>query len=170
MRADRRALLAGLPLALAGCGFEPLYAPRNGGGLPAELAAVRVANIPERSGQLLRRALEQRLDNSRPGTATRYELRVGLTYASDLQGYREDGFITRLRVQAVADFVLVSLAAEEAELLRGAARATDAFNIPDLRFFAADISREAMERRLVETLAEDILRRVALEFRRRGEA
>lgn len=158
-----------LPVALGACGFSPLYGQRGGLDLPAELAAVRVANIPERPGQLLRRALDQRLRNGQGGPA-RYELRVGLVYHSDLQGYREDGAITRIRVQAVADFVLVGLGGEEEELLRGAARATDAFNIPDQRFFAADVSRDAMERRLMEALAEDITRRIALELRRRGQA
>lgn len=160
---SRRAALL-LPLALGACGFRPLYGPGQGADLPAELAAVRVQNIPDRPGQLLRRALENRLGN---GAASRYDLRVGLTYNTDLQGYREDGAITRLRVTAVADFVLV---AGDDELLRGAARQSDAFNIPDLRFFAADVSRDAMERRLMEALADDITRRLALEFRRRGQA
>lgn len=160
---SRRAALF-LPLALGACGFRPLHGPGLGAGLSAELAAVRVQSIPDRPGQMLRRALENRLGN---GAASRYDLRVGLTYDTDLQGYREDGAITRLRVTAVADFVLV---AGDEELLRGAARQSDAFNIPDLRFFAADVSRDAMERRLMEALADDITRRLALEFRRRGQA
>jgi hypothetical protein len=48
-------------------------------------------------------------------------------------------------------------------------RAIDAFNIPDLQFFAADSARDAMEGRLVEQLAEEIFRRVAMELRRERE-
>ncbi|RVT96652.1 hypothetical protein EOD42_09540 [Rhodovarius crocodyli] len=169
----RRTLLLASPLLLAGCGFRPLYRPGNmpsGEALSAELAAVQVARIGERQGQLLRRALMARLEDTRPGTAPRYELRVGVRNDSDVQGYRTDGAITRIRVTVSADFVLMTLGTEQEEILRGTARKFDAFNLPDLQFFAADISREAMERRLMEDVAEDIARRLALEFRRRGEA
>ena len=168
----RRALPA-LALGLAGCGFQPLYAPgpmANGRDLADELGAVHVSRISERSGQLLRRALQQRMEDSRPGTARRYELRAGITISADLQGYREDGVISRIRFLALSQFVLVRVAPPNEEILRGTARRFDAFNIPESQFFAADVSREAMEQRLMEGLAEDITRRVALELRRRGQA
>ncbi len=168
----RRALPA-LALGLAGCGFQPLYAPgpmANGQDIADELAAVHVARIGERNGQLMRRALQQRMEDSRPGTRALYELRTGITISVDLQGYREDGLISRIRYLALSEFTLVRMAPPNEELLRGTARRFDAFNIPESQFFAADVSREAMERRLMEGLAEDITRRVALELRRRGEA
>lgn len=167
----RRGLTLGL-LGLGGCGFQPLHAPgpmANGAALSEELGAVRVGPLYERNGQLLRRFLQQRMEDSRPGTPARYELRAGTTIAQDLQGYREDGTISRVRYLATADFTLVRIAVPEEELLRGRARRFDAYNIPELQFFAADVSREAMERRLMEGLAEDIARRVALELRRRGQ-
>lgn len=165
----------GLPLALfglAGCGFQPLYAPgpmANGIVLADELGAVRVARLSDRNGQLLRRYLQQRMEDSRPGTPPRYELRTGVIISQDLQGYREDGTISRVRYLATSDFTLVRIAEPEEEVMRGRARRFDAFNIPELQFFAADVSREAMERRLMDGLAEDITRRVALELRRRGQ-
>lgn len=168
---SRRALLLA-PLSLAACGFQPLYAPGampNGATIAAELGAVRVAPIFERNGQLLRRYLQQRLEDGQPGTPARYELRTGLTIATDLQGYREDGTISRVRYLASSPFTLVRLAEPQEEVLRGTARRADAYNIPELQFFAADVSREAMERRLMEGLAEDIALRVALELRRRGQ-
>ncbi len=142
----------------------------NGQDIADELGAVRVGRTFERNGQLLRRALQQRLEDSRPGTPARYELRVGLTTATELQGYRQDGLISRVRVTMTSDFTMVRAEEPNEELLRGTARRFDAYNIPDLQFFAADVSREAMERRLVDALAEDIVRRVSLELRRRGQA
>lgn len=161
----------GLP-GLAGCGFTPLHAPgpmADGTTLAGQLGAVRVGPIYERNGQLLRRYLQQRMEDARPGTAARYELRTGITITQDLQGYREDGTISRVRFLATSDFTLVRIAEPEEEVLRGRARRFDAYNIPELQFFAADVSREAMERRLMDGLAEDITRRVALELRRRGQ-
>ena len=169
--AGRRGLALTL-LGLAGCGFQPLHAPgpmANGTELAAELGAVRIGPIFERSGQLLRRYLQQRMEDGRPGTPARYELRTGVTIATDLQGYREDGTISRIRYLATAAFTLVRIGPPEEEVLRGSARRFDAYNIPELQFFAADVSRDAMERRLMEGLAEDITRRVALELRRRGQ-
>lgn len=169
----RRALLLASPLLLAACGFRPLHRPGampGGEALADQLASVRVARMGERQGQLLRRALQNRLEDTRPGTPAQFELRAGTRGDADVQGYRSDGGITRIRMTMTADFVLVRLGAEQEEVMRGTSRKFDAFNLPDLQFFAADISRETMERRLVEELAEDIARRIALELRRRGEA
>lgn len=162
-----------LLLGLGGCGFRPLYAPgamANGRDIGQELGSVRVALIPERNGQILRRALQQRLEDSRPGTPAVYELRTGIAVQADLQGYREDGVISRVRYVVSAEFAVVPLAEPSEVWLRGTARRFDAFNIPENQFFAADVSRDAMERRLMEGVAEDITRRLVLEFRRRGEA
>jgi LPS-assembly lipoprotein len=46
-------------------------------------------------------------------------------------------------------------------------RTLDAYNIPDLQFFAADASREAMERRIVEEVTDRIVLGVAAALRRR---
>ena len=83
-------------------------------------------------------------------------------------GYRRDGTITRLRYVATGSWTLATLAVPPRQIAASAipSRALDSFNIPDLQFFAADSARDAMEARLVNELAEDIFRRVALELRR----
>jgi LPS-assembly lipoprotein len=175
---SRRRLLglAGL-LGLSGCGFRPLYAPvteADGGtsDLREELAAVRVANIGERSGQLLRRELQRRFEGSAPGTAARYNLVVGVTYGAEALGYRRDGAITRLRYTASGNWTLTTLSVPPQPVAASSipTRVIDSFNIPDLQFFAADSARDAMEARLVEQLSEEIYRRVAMELRRRKES
>ena len=67
-RLARRSVLLGT-LGLAGCGFEPVYMPSAGdtpGVAQRELAAIDVAIIPDRPGQLLRQALQQRLGGADP--------------------------------------------------------------------------------------------------------
>ncbi len=171
----RRAALLGLGglLGLSGCGFRPLYAPvtaEDGGSadIRDELAAVRVGNIPERSGQLLRRDLQRRFEGVRVGAPARYALQVAVTYAVEPLGYRRDGTITRLRYVATGTWSLATLSVPPRQIAFSAipTRALDSFNIPDLQFFAADSARDAMEARLVDQLAEEIFRRVALELRR----
>lgn len=163
----------GLLGPLSGCGFRPLYAPvtaEDGGSadIRDDLAAVRIGNIPERSGQLLRRDLQRRFEGVRTGVPARYMLQVAVSYTVEPLGYRQDGTITRLRYVATGSWNLATMAVPPRQIAASSipARALDAFNIPDLQFFAADSARDAMERRLVEELSEDIYRRVALELRR----
>ena len=173
---SRRGAL-GLLLGLGGCGFRPLYAPVTAADgsesdLRDELAAVRVGNIPERSGQLLRRSLQRRLESTAPGTQARYNLQVVMNYTVEVLGYRRDGTPTRLRYIANGNWTLTTLSVPPQPIAATAIpyRALDSFNIPDLQFFAADTARDAMEGRLVEELAEEIYRRVAIELRGRTEA
>ena len=98
----RRALLGlGGLLGLSGCGFRPLYAPvtsEDGGAedIRDELAAVRVGNIAERTGQLLRRDLQRRFEGKRLGVPARYALQVAVAYTVEPLGFRRDGTITQI--------------------------------------------------------------------------
>ena len=174
MSSRRLIVLGGVGL-LGGCGFRPLYAPdgtRNPGAaespaLAEEMAAVRVAPIGERTGQVLRRTLQRRLEGSRSGVASRYELQTSIAYNVEVLGYRQDGTITRVRYLVTAPWVLVTDAAAPVEVGRGTVRTLDAYNIPDLQFFAADASREALERRVVDEVSERIVLGVAVALRRR---
>lgn len=171
----RGAGLLGAAGFLGGCGFRPLYAPdgsRNPDGaaspaLAEELAAVRVAPIGERSGQVLRRTLQRRLEGARSGVPGRYELQASLAYNIELLGYRQDGTITRIRYLATGTWVLTTDAATPVEVGRGTVRTLDAQNIPDLQFFAADASREALERRMIEEVSDRMVLGVAAALRRR---
>ena len=157
----RRALL-GVALLAGGCGFRPMYGPAPPGGVSAALAGVQVANIPERTGQLLRQALARRLEPQGAGGAPRHELRVTLAIESEPVGFRRDGVPSRVRAAARADWRLVALGPPQSEVASGRERSFDAYNVPDGQFFAADASRDAMERRLVEQLAELIVQRLSV--------
>jgi LPS-assembly lipoprotein len=159
-------------LSLAGCGFQPLYGSQGaiqGARDPQvadELAATRVALITERSGQLLRRNLEQRLGAG--GSASpRNELRTSLQFSAEPEGFRRDGTATRVRYSATASWFLVTLAVPPVTLASGVERAFDAFNVPDNQFFAADFSRDATLNRLLEQLADDVVLRMSIALRQR---
>lgn len=160
---SRRAILGVPLLALAGCGFRPMY-----GDSPRALATtrgletVRVGLIPERNGQLMRRRLEERLGTG--GALPQYDLRVGLGYGIEQQGFRSDGSPSRVRITATAQWYLYDTNVPPRLVATGTERTFDAYNIPENQFFAADASRQATERRLVEQLSEDIVRRLAVRF------
>lgn len=168
---SRRALIAlAAPLLAAGCGFRPMYARRGNeedARVAESLAAVTVGLITERQGQLMRRRLEEGLaPKSRVGVRSQYDLRVGLCYGYEIQGFRRDGFPSRVRFTATANWFLFDVAAPPREIARGTERAFDAYDIPENQFFAADVARETMERQLIEELAQHILERLAMHFRR----
>ena len=159
----------------AGCGFRPLHGGAAGGGeepgIAAELAATRVAPIPERFGQLVRRELQQRLGTLGGGTApARWEVVVGPSLAAEGIGILRDGSSTRVRYIATANWTLLRLSPREA-VANGFERAIDAYNLQPNQFFAGDSSRDALERRLADMLAGEVALRVALRFRglREGE-
>ncbi len=172
------AILGGAGL-LAGCGFRPLYGPdgeRTGADfsgeprLLQEMAAVRVARIPERNGQILRRILERRFEALGPGTAARYELQTALRTTVEGLGFQRDGNISRVRAIASAPWTLTDGGAPPTVLGRGLARSLDSYNIPSLQFFAADVAREDAERRLIEELGDRIVIGVAATLRQRLRA
>ncbi|WP_424810798.1 LPS assembly lipoprotein LptE [Roseococcus sp. YIM B11640] len=176
---SRRALfLSGGAGLLGACGFQPVYAPdgeRNSvavagqsPSLTAQLASVRVGPINDRNGQLMRRALQRQLEGLRPGTPARYDLAVTFNFAVEVLGYRRDGTPTRVRQLATANWILSTAAVPPEVVDRGAARTLDSFNIPDLQFFAADSSRDAMERRVIDELSERVVLAVAAGLRRRS--
>jgi len=172
----RRALLRGaaglLALGAGGCGFRPIHddgAAADDASVAADLAATRVPVIPERFGQLLRRGLQERLARGAPAggipaDATRWELLVGPGLAAEGIGIQRDGAASRVRTIATANWTLLRLAPREV-VASGFERTTDAFNIQGTQYFAADSSREAMERRLADQLADEVVVRVAMQFR-----
>lgn len=171
---DRRDVLRGmaglLALGAGGCGFRPVYSTGSAASpaeaeVAADLAATRVPVLPDRFGQLLRRALVQRLAGGTGSqAAARWELLVGPSLAGEAVGIQRDGVATRVRTIATANWTLVRLAPREV-VANGFERTIDAFNIEGSQFFAADASREAMERRLAEQLAEEVVIRLAIQFR-----
>jgi LPS-assembly lipoprotein len=178
----RRALglgVSALGLLLAGgCGFQPIHgggAARNGaaggqGDIAADLAAVQVPVIPERFGQLTRRGLQHRLGQGTAGvTAARYELRVQPALLVDGVAIQPSGGATRLRTIATAQWTLVKLGTPPEAVANGFERALDASNIPTSQYFAADYSRDAAFARLADTLAEEVVTRVAMVLRRQRD-
>jgi LPS-assembly lipoprotein len=170
-RLGRRALLAGLGPALAGCGFAPLYAPTragNRGPVSDELAAVSVDVIPDRPGQLMRQALQQRLEGSGTGIARRYALQVNFGVAGDGIAVQPDSSITRLRLVGRAEWSLHAQDLDRTLLTNDRVRAVDGVNILNQQYFALDQENEFAQKRLAETLADQIVLQLAAYFRRRG--
>ena len=165
-RVGRRTLLIGLGASLAGCGFQPVYAPRSGlaGGAQTELGAIDVALIPERSGQLLRQALQERFDRGGLAEAKRYNLSVSFALSGVPVGEQIDTSITRLRLIASATWTLRKLDPTRTVVTNGVARSLDGLNILDQQYFAADMENESATRRIALALADQVTLQLASYF------
>lgn len=173
----RRTLLLGAPAALAapalaGCGFHPLYLPASGntpGPAAAGLAQIYVPVIAERSGQLLRQALQRRTEGSGSGAAKTYELVAAPALSGEGIAIQRDTSTTRIRLTGTATWSLRQLNLQHTVLVSGASRIVDGYNILNQQFFAADLESEAAVTRIMESLADKIVTQVAIYFDRQAK-
>jgi LPS-assembly lipoprotein len=157
-------VLAGASL-LAGCGLRPLYG-RNavGAGVADAFAATKVEVIADRTGQVLRNYLVQRLNPAgRPG-AERYRLKVTLGEREQDINIISDQTTTRNNLLVAAGFVL-SDAATGNPLFSDTLRVTTSFNVVSDQFATLTAERDARDRALLQ-IADEIRTRLALYFDR----
>ena len=166
----RRAVLAG-GLALGGCGFRPLYLPEGGRGSVAatELAGIYVPVLPERNGQLMRQALQRRIEGSGTGIAKKYELSASMSISGEAIAIQRDSSATRIRLNGTAPWVLRELSLARSVLAEGSSRITDGVNILNQQFFAVDLESDVAYKRIAEALADQIVVQVAAFLKRRAE-
>jgi LPS-assembly lipoprotein len=169
----RRVLMLGAGVALSGCGFQPVYMPTasgTAGVAQRELNAIEVDLIPDRPGQELRQALQDRLELGNDGVAHRYDLKVGFGVSGEGIAVQPDTIATRIRMIGTATWTLVAKDPGRTQISHGFAKAVDGFNLLDEQVFAADLSNEAIQKRLAEALADQITLQLATFFRRRAAA
>ena len=166
----RRGMGVGSLLALAGCGFQPVYMPtasNKPGPAQRGLASVYVAIIPDRPGQILREALQERLGDD-AGTPAAYDLAVTFGVSGEGVAIEANDIATRLRLIGNANWRLMDHDAKRTVLTSGTARALDGVNIFDSQYFAADLEVEAEQRRIAENLATQIATQIAIWFRQQA--
>ena len=164
-RLTRRGLVVAMATTVAGCGFRPVYAVK-GSSSPArhELGLIDVALLPDRPGQLLRQALQQRLSNPGEALAKRYELSVAFGISSDSIGVQQDSTVTRIRQTGTANWSLKMLDTANTLVTSGSARTLDGLNIIDQQYFEADLASEAAQRRIADAIASQITLQLASYF------
>jgi LPS-assembly lipoprotein len=154
-----------VPLALAGCGWEPLYADRAAGPADAELQAIRVEPILDRVGQQLELALRESLKPTGAPVPTRYALRTQLTVVRQDLGIQTQGYGTRGKLDIAASFELVDIA-RGVSLLNSGVHVADAFDIV-ANEYASLVAEEDARKRLVEEMRREIVTRLTLYMQRR---
>lgn len=167
----RGALTLSAATGLAGCGFQPVYMPTasdKAGPPEREMAAIEVALIPDRPGQLLRQALQARLHTGAVTVAPRYKLTVAYSISGEGIAISPDALPSRVRLIGHANWHLLSLPPHPASVTSGSARAFNGLNLLDQQYFAADLETEARQRELADEIANQIAQQLAVYFRRQA--
>jgi LPS-assembly lipoprotein len=157
--------------ALAGCGFQPVYrrtATGQAGPAQRNLAAISVDRIPDRPGQLLRQALQERFGSDADGAQHRYALAVSYRIAGEGISVQPDSVATRVRLIGYADWTLRTVNGGPGTITTGSARAIDGFDMLDQQYFASDLSTEQTQHRLASAMADQIALQLAVFFRHRA--
>jgi LPS-assembly lipoprotein len=164
------ALLINMPL-LGACGFRPVYGPgADGAAGPAQegLSQIAVGPLPERSGQLLRQALQDRVERDGVGKVHRYDLVVSFGVGQEGIAIQTDSSSSRTRVIGTANWRLMAQDPQRTTLTSGTARSVDGFNVIDQQYFAADLESETVTKRVAEAVADQIALQLAAYFNRRA--
>lgn len=163
---SRRGILAALAAApLAGCGFHPLYGGHTAGEYDPRLAAIKVAPIPDREGQLLELALREKLNPRGVTLPTRYTLTVNLALVRSDLGIQRNATSTRSEVNATANYTLIG----DGSRIAGNSRTVSAFNLQDDAWAATVAENDARER-AIEDLADAIYMQLSLWSQRQTAA
>ncbi len=152
-------------LALTGCGFAPLYGQSGDASVAQKLDMVAVQNIPDRTGQLLRLALETQLHAAGAPTQELYSLSVSYSLGATDIGIQQDSSVTRNRFTGSATWRLTPLGAPTVALATGHASTEDAANVADQQYFALTLETDTINQQVADQLAAAITTQLAAYFR-----
>jgi LPS-assembly lipoprotein len=166
---ELRALAFGLFCLLpAACGFQPMYAVPDSTAhksVAANYADIEILNIPDRDGQYLRNALIDRLYVAGRPASARYALEITpLVTTTTNQAVRKDATYTRSLMEISTTLRLRDRQSGDVVVLERAQRAHGSYNLLDNQF-ATVASRDSLNNRLLDELADSIQTALALYFR-----
>ncbi|MDP2206202.1 MAG: LPS assembly lipoprotein LptE [Alphaproteobacteria bacterium] len=151
----------------AACGFQPMYAVPDSAAhksVAANYADIEILNIPDRDGQYLRNALIDRLYVAGRPASARYALEITpLQTTATNQAVRKDATYTRSLMEISTLLRLRDRQSGDVVLDRPL-RAQGSYNLLDNQF-ATIASRDSLNDRLLEELADSIQTTLALHFR-----
>src|SRR5688572_12647479 len=136
-------------LALAGCGFAPMYGKST---QQALASGVRIEAPRDAMGQKFQQELEDRLNPTGIPANPKYLLKVDLATASSAIGVARDGTVSRFNVILGSRYMLVRLS-DNKVVQRDEVSHVASFNNQPNQYFSTYISEKDALRRGVEELA-----------------
>lgn len=159
----RISILFCVAVMLSSCGFRPLHGQYSAGenpGATATLSTVYIKPIQDRSGQMMRTALERRLSPNGQQAAQQYRLSITLTESLSQLAVEQNAFATRANLILTANYSL-ERAQDNFQFPSGASTAVASYNILASKYATRSAEQNARER-AIETLANDLRTRIAI--------
>jgi LPS-assembly lipoprotein len=156
-------LILGASLALAGCGFQPMYAPPGGG---SAIGPVQIAEIEGKAGHVLRTELDRMLAVENDGGPPML-LEVDLSEQVIPLGIRRDESATRAELRLTANYTLTP--ADGSEGVRGSVTTVVNYDIP-VQAFGEIAAQDDARERAAETMAQRFRAELALRMAQWREA
>jgi LPS-assembly lipoprotein len=151
-------------LALAGCGFHPVYATSGSTEFDERLASVTITPISERIGQILANTLRDNFNPTGAKVAPRYVLTVVVQSSSGDYAIRKDGTASRELLSVIGGFNMFEVG-KERPVLSGAVRTNASYDVGESPYSMIVANSDA-QTRAAQEIAADIQTRVTLYFRR----
>ena len=155
-----------LLMALAACGFSPLYGGPENRNINQELAYVNITSIEERDGQIIHNFLLDRLNPSGRRADSRYTLSVAVSRTTHEIGLKFTEEATRAKLTLIARYFLTR-DTDGKILAEGSVRSVNSYNISDSEFARVASERDATERAARE-VSDEIKTRLSIYFSRQG--
>lgn len=152
----------GALISLAACGFEPLHRVSEQGSAMQSLAAIRIEPIADRSGQVLRNYLLDRITPRGAPSRPEYVLRIRLQEPRQTLALRRDDVISRVSYSATAVFELID--ASGRQVFSGNSNYSTDYEVTNSEF-ATMISAQNARDRVLELVGDDIRTQLAAYFR-----
>lgn len=151
-------------LALAGCGFTPLYAAQGeSSAIITQLAQIKIHPVKDRMGQQLYNELINRLNPMGYPESPAYVLTTRLTESKSGLGVQRDSSATFAKLRVDARYEL--RAAQGGTLLyRGKAKAVASYNILESTFATFSAEEDAQSRAVIQ-IAADMHQSLSLYFK-----
>ena len=161
-----RALAALCLLALAACGFHPLYAQRSPLGYDPALAAIQVQPAKDRIGQILTAALREQLNPSGANLKPHYVLTLDLAIARSDLGFQRDNTSTRGELTFTVHLKLSRPGSDDVAYA-DSVRTVTAFNLP-FDAYAATIAEQNAREEAANEIGLEIAERLTVFLHRQA--
>jgi LPS-assembly lipoprotein len=148
-------------IILSACGFSPLYGEHSQStSVASQLALIKVPPINDRTGQLIRIELTNRLTPTQAGSPASYLLPVTLSESRTNLVVRKDAAATRVNLTITAAFRLLRIS-DGVVLTTGNIRSVNSYDIVDSNYASLAAESDARRRGAID-VADGIVNRLAM--------